>query len=110
MQRFCTQRIHGGLYLPCGVYLFVEEILFSGLLKGVEVRAPAIHNFLWSRASLQLANGLRIPHKKHKFLWVKFSWIESLENRRNLNSHAHRAHSLSIRDAHRNSSATLSGI
>src|SRR6266446_6462901 len=62
------------------------------------------------RLGVQLTDRVRVAHQHQKLLRIEFLRIQFLEDGRDLDSHAHRAHRLTIGDAHADSSAALAGV
>src|SRR5437879_5793858 len=90
--------------------LFVEKILAADLVEGGERLRPALHYLFRRHAGLQLLHGIRVSNELDHLRNCKLFRVKFLENCRDFQSRAHRAHFEAIRNLDGNAAAALSTV
>src|ERR1700737_2271717 len=88
-----------------GDALFIEKILAMKSVESSEIGGPTGYDLVRRNAGLQLPDGFGVADEKQQLFGIKLVGIQPLQNGRDLQSHPHHAHCLTIGDAHANSAA-----
>src|SRR5258708_12217247 len=92
-----------------GDALFINKIFAVESVERGEIGGPAGYDLVRRNTGLQLPDRFGVADEEQQLFGIKLVGIQPLESGRDLESHPHRAHCLTIGDAHANSAAALSG-